>query len=185
MPSPVRVKRHGEPHSWIVIWLGGYLSATPYIGIGDNVTVRLDLENEVQPDAYLRIEPARGGTSRISDDDYLEGAPELIVEIAASSVAYDLHTKKRVYQRSGVQEYLVCQTYDQRVDWFALRDGVYATLAPDESGILKSERFPGLWLNPKAFWAGDLAALLATLHEGLASPEHRAFVEQMKAMQKA
>ena len=169
MPSPTRFTKHGEPHGWIIGWLVAYAAATPAVRLGNNVNVRLDLENEVQPDAFLVIEPARGGKVEIAPDDYLEGAPELIVEIAASSVANDLYTKKRVYQRSGVPEYLVCQTYEKRVDWFVLRDGLYASLAPDENGVIKSQVFPGLWLNVNTFWEGDLAALLATVQSGIAS----------------
>jgi Uma2 family endonuclease len=123
-----------------------------------------------------------GGRSLLTADDYLAGSPELIVEIAASSAAYDLHDKRRVYQRSGVQEYLALQVYEQEATWFALREGVYEPLPADEAGILHSEVFPGLWLNAPAFWANDLAAVLATLQEGLASPEHAAFVTKLRAI---
>jgi Uma2 family endonuclease len=184
MPSPIRIAKHSEPHGWIVGWLAVYLAATPGTRLGDNGSVRLDLENEVQPDAFLRIETARGGKSRVTPDDYLEGPPELIAEIAASSAAYDLHIKKRVYQRSGVQEYLAAQMQEKRVDWFVLREGVYANLSSDDAGILKSEVFPGLWLNVKAFWAGDLAAILATLQEGVASAGHAEFCARLETQQR-
>ncbi len=147
---------------------------------GDNVTVRLDFENVVQPDAVLRLDPKLGGRSRVSKDDYLEGPPELIVEIAASSAAYDLHDKRRVYGRNGVQEYLAVQMYEQKVDWFVLREGVYATLKPDAQRVLRSEIFPGLWLNPAAIFNGDLAVMLAILQQGLASPEHSGFVARLQ-----
>jgi Uma2 family endonuclease len=181
MPSPIRHRQHGQPHYRIITWLGVYVAATPGTDASDNVTVRLDLENEVQPDALLRLEEAVGGQSKVTIDDYLEGPPELIVEIAASSASYDLHDKRRVYARNGVQEYLVVQMYEQRVDWLTLREGVYQALQPNEKGILRSEVFPGLWLQPAALWSGNLAAMLAVLQEGLASPEHTAFVEQIKA----
>ena len=103
------------------------------------------------------------------------------MEIAASSAAYDLHDKRRVYQRSGVQEYLALQVYEQEATWFVLREGVYEALPADAADILRSEVFPGLWLNAPAFWAGDLATVLATLQEGLASPEHTAFVAQLNS----
>lgn len=182
MPSPVHFKQHGQPHAHLVTWLGVYTAATPKVIGGDNTTVRLDFENEVQPDVLLRLEPAMGGRSRLTDDDYIEGPPELIVEIAASSAAYDLYDKRRVYARSGVQEYIVAQAYEQRVDWFVLREGVYQALVADESGVLRSERFPGLWLQAQALWEGDLAAMLATLQLGLASPEHAAWVERQANM---
>ncbi len=165
-------------------WLGQYQAKTPNVMGGSHATLRLDFENEPQPDALLRLETAVGGRSRITDDDYLEGAPELVVEIAASSASYDLHDKRRAYGRNGVQEYLVWQTYEQAVVWFILREGVYEPLQPDEKGILRSEVFPGLWLQPKALWENDLVALLAVLQEGLASPAHAAFVEALRQYQK-
>jgi Uma2 family endonuclease len=108
-------------------------------------------------------------------------SPELIVEIAASSASYDLYDKRRAYARNEVPEYLVIQTYEKRVNWFVLREGVYEILQPDEKGILRSDIFPGLWLQPAALWSADLATLLAILQEGLSAPEHAAFVEQLKA----
>lgn len=174
--SPVRFAQHGRPHSDIITWLGVYRAATPGVTGADNATVRLDFENDVQPDALLRLEPQHGGRSRVTEDDYIEGSPELLVEVAASSAAYDLHDKRRAYARNGVQEYLVVQIYEQRVDWFVLREGVYVPLAATADGILCSNLFPGLWFDPAAFWRGDLAALLATVQRGTATPEHAAFV---------
>jgi putative restriction endonuclease len=78
-------------------------------------------------------------------------------------------------QPNGVPEYLAIQVYERRVEWFALHEGAYRPLTADERGIIRSEVFPGLWLQPAALWSGDLAALLATLQEGLASPQHTAF----------
>ncbi|HID51129.1 MAG TPA: Uma2 family endonuclease [Anaerolineae bacterium] len=178
--SPIHLQKHADPHFDIIGWLAAYRAATPGVKGSDNATLRLDFENEPQPDALLRLETAVGGRSHVTDDDYLEGAPELIVEIAASSASYDLHDKRRAYGRNGVQEYLVWQTYEQAVVWFALREGVYEPLQPDEKGILRSEIFPGLWLLPKALWENDLAALLAVLQEGLQSPEHAAFVQKLQ-----
>ena len=179
MPSPVHYALHSQPHVDIITWLGVYRAATPGVAGGDNATVRLDYENVVQPDALLRLEPAQGGRSRVTEDDYLAGPPELVVEIAASSASYDMHDKRRVYARNGVQEYLVAQAYEQRVDWFVLREGVYEALQPDAEGILRSEVFPGLWLPADALWAGDLATMLAVLQQGLASPEHAAYVADL------
>ena len=76
-----------------------------------------------------------GGQSRVSDDDYLEGAPELIVEIAASSATYDLHDKLRVYRRNGVREYVVWRVHDRQIDWFVLADEEYRRLEPDAAGV--------------------------------------------------
>jgi Uma2 family endonuclease len=178
--SPVRHTQHGHPHFNIIGWLSFYCAATPGVSGSDNATTRLDLENEPQPDVLLRLDSALGGRSQITPDGYLEGPPELIVEVAASSAAYDLHEKRRAYARNGVPEYLAIQVYERRVDWFVLREGVYQALTPDAQGVLRSEIFPGLWLRPAALWAGDLATLVAVLQEGLAAPEHTAFVERLR-----
>ncbi|RIK41483.1 MAG: hypothetical protein DCC55_11770 [Chloroflexi bacterium] len=180
MPSPVQYKRHGNPHLYLGGWLTTYLANTPGVEGGDNVTVRLDNQNEPQPDLLLRLDRVLGGRSFIGPDDYVEGAPELIVEIAATSASYDLHDKKHVYARNGVAEYLVALTYEERVVWFILREGEYEELQPDADGILRSEVFPGLWLQPSALWENDLAGLLAVVQRGLASEEHRAFAERLQ-----
>jgi Uma2 family endonuclease len=182
MPSPVHHEKHSKPHSRIVGWLFNYVAATPGTDLGDNATVRLDLENVVQPDAFLRIHDDKGGRSRVSDDDYLEGAPELIVEIAASSAAYDLHEKLRVYRRNGVQEYLVLLAHEQETRWLQLVESEYRPLTPDAAGVLGSQVFPGLRLQPDQFWADDLAGLLQVLQMGLDAPEHKTFVTQLREM---
>jgi Uma2 family endonuclease len=100
------------------------------------------LDNEPQPDAVLLISENCGGQARLSDDDYVEGAPELVVEIAASSVAIDLHDKKRAYRRNGVQEYIVWQVCEQRLDWFYLQQGEYVSLPVAEDDVIRSRVFP-------------------------------------------
>lgn len=177
MPTPVRYASHARPHQIINGWLLTYSAATPGVETADNATVRLDLENEVQPDALLRL--VRGGRSRVSEDDYLEGAPELIVEIATSSAAYDLHDKLRAYRRNAVQEYVVWQIEDERLDWFAWQEGEYVPLEPDEAGVVHSQVFPGLWLDVPALLAGDLPQVLATLQQGLKTEEHAAFAARL------
>ncbi|HAC65248.1 MAG TPA: Uma2 family endonuclease, partial [Cyanothece sp. UBA12306] len=157
---------------------GGYWLATPGVKVGDNCTVRLDAENEPQPDALLRI--TVNGQSTISEDGYVEGAPELIVEIAASTASIDLNDKLKAYQRNQVQEYLVWRVYDKEFDWFRLKEGKYIKLKPNAKGTICSEYFPGLWLAPAALLTGDLAEISATLQQGLNSSEHQNFVEKMK-----
>ena len=181
MPSPVRFASHGEPHSWVLTWLGTYSASTPGARVADNATVRLDSSNEPQPDALLRIEPEAGGRSRLGDDDYVEGAPELVVETASSSAAYDLHDKLRAYLRNGVREYMVWRVYDEALDWFSLKDGIYVPLAPDTTGgVIRSEVFPGLRLAVDALLAGNVAQVLAVLREGIGTAEHVEFVERLR-----
>jgi Uma2 family endonuclease len=178
MASPLRFETHAETHADLLIWLGNYKIATPGVRLGDNPTVRLDIDNEPQPDAVLLIDASCGGQSRLSDDGYIEGAPELVVEIAASTASIDLRDKKRVYRRNGVKEYLVWQVMEERFDWFRMQDGEYISVAPDAEGIIRSQVFPGLWLAVKALLAGDMVQVIATLQTGLSCSEHQQFLQQ-------
>jgi hypothetical protein len=111
---------------------------------GGDGSVRLDADNEVQPDALLRIDEACGGQSRVAADGFIEGAPELVVEISGSSASYDLHAKLHVYRRAGVCEYIVWRVYDRALDWFMLEEGRFVAQTPDADGVLHSQSFPGL-----------------------------------------
>lgn len=163
MAAAVRARKHGKPHSDLMTWLGVYATQNLNIEVYDNATVRLDLDNEPQPDIVLRVKEEAGGQSRISEDDYLEGAPELIVEIAASTASYDLHQKFNLYRRHGVQEYIVWRVLDEEIDWFCLQEGDYVRQIPDDRGRLSSDRFSGLILDVPALLAGNLAQVLAEL----------------------
>ena len=180
MPSPVRLRLHGRPHGHLNWWLTSYEARTPGVVLGDNSTVRLDLDNEPQPDVLLLVDPALGGQARISADDYVEGAPELVAEIAASSASYDSNAKLNAYRRNGVREYIVWRVLDGEIDWHILREGIYDDLPLDEDGIYRSEVFPGLWLDPKALIRGDLTTVENVLRKGLASPAHAVLLEKLK-----
>ncbi len=164
--SPLRFTSHGKPHSQIIGWLVTYQSMVTGLEVGIEPTVRLDDDNEPQPDAVLfRI----GGNAQIDGDGYITGAPELIAEIAASTVSYDLYSKKRIYERNGVKEYIVWRTLDCQLDWFISENGEYQKLEPDDSGIIRSREFEGLWLNVNAILQNDMSAVLKTLQTGIAS----------------
>ena len=180
MGSPVRFGKHGQPHARLLTWLGTYAALTQGVGLGDNATVRLDADTEPQPDALLRIEPEAGGTSRISADDYVEGVPEFVAEVASSTVSYDLHDKLDAYRRAGVKEYFVWRVDDRQIDWFVLHDGAYVRLTPDESGVTSSRVFPGLRLALPALLTGDMTQVMAELHNGLGTAEHAAFVALLR-----
>lgn len=179
MPSPVRHRRHGWPHGRLIGWLIQYEAGTPGVETGNESTTRLDLDNEPQPDAVLFIDPKRGGQAHITTDDYIEGAPELVAEVAASNVSIALNAKLHVYRRNGVREYIVWRVLDQEIDWFVLREGRYDRLQPGADGLYRSEIFPGLWLDPAALLRGDLATVLAAVQRGIASPEHAVFVAKL------
>jgi Uma2 family endonuclease len=155
--------RHSEPHGIVSGWLLLYAASHPQLQFLSDSTVRLEGENDVQPDALLRKRD--GGTSLISSDWHVHGPPELSVEVAARSVAYDLFEKKEAYRRHGVQEYLVWQVWDRRVDWWELRDGQYVSIEPDPDGVIESRVFPRLRLHVPRLLEGDLAGVLAEIRQ--------------------
>lgn len=161
--SPTRFGMHGEQHGAMTGLFYAYVARTPGVRLANNATVFLDADNEFQPDVCLFRDPPPPGGARITDDDYIEGAPQLVAEIAASSASYDLHDKLRAYRRAGVEEYVVWQVLENRITWFRLREGEYIPVEPDANGIIESAAFPGLRLDVKAMLAGDGAAVLAAL----------------------
>jgi Uma2 family endonuclease len=180
MPPPASFREHSEPNAHLVGLLTAYAAATPHVLIGTAGSLRLGPRNMPQPDAHLMIAAEAGGQACIDQDDYVAGAPELVAEVAASSASYDLHDKKDVYRRSGVREYVVWRTYDAAIDYFVLRGDRYVRLAADADGTCRSRAFPGLWLAARPLLAGDLAAALARVQEGIASPAHAAFAERLQ-----
>ncbi len=143
-------------------------------------SVRLALDNMPQPDGLLFITPEHGGQVKIDDEDYVNGAPDLVAEVAANSAHYDVNDKLEVYRLHGVREYIVWRMLDREIDWFFLPGGRSERLALAEDGILRSTIFPGLWLDPAALLRDDFETLLAVLHRGIDTPEHAAFKAQLQ-----
>jgi len=183
VPSPAGCP-HGGSHGRILVWLGGYSMSTPGTVFFDNTTTILDDHNEYQPDAQLVIPPEYGGQG-VKLGKYVEGAPQLVVEVAATSEAYDLFEKFEVYQQTGVQEYLIVLVREQEVRWFHRKDGKFELLAADAGGVIRSAMFPGLWLDAISLFAGNPASLLTTLQAGLADPAHAEFVQRLTAARQA
>ena len=93
----------------------GFLVSAP-------MDVRFDEGNIYQPD-ILYIEESR------KDEivkDFVEGAPDLIIEILSPSNAYyDLRQKKEVYEKYGVKEYIIIDPIAQNADLYLLKEGAY------------------------------------------------------------
>ena len=180
IPSPVRQRSHGRQHSHLNFWLCAYEGSTAGVEVGDNSTVLLDLDNTPQPDCLLFIQPEHGGRVRIGEKGYVEGAPDLVAEVASSSASYDLGDKLKAYWRNGAREYVVWRVLDRQIDWFILHEERYEPLHPAADGILRSTVFPGLWLDPAALMRGDGNAVYAVVQQGLNSPEHADFVARLE-----
>jgi Uma2 family endonuclease len=175
--SPLK-RGHGTVHFPLGTLLFTYQGRTPGVESGDNTTLLLGPDSEPQPDAYLRILSEYGGQSRTTGDDYIEGAPELIAEIAYSSRAIDLHAKRKDYAKYGVLEYLVLSVKERELRWFDLKGD--QELAVGGDGVVRVRTFPGLWIHAQGLLAKDYERMMGTLEEGLATGEHAEFVERLE-----
>ena len=183
VPSPLS-PGHGFYHALVMGWLVNYGIATPGTKAGDNMTTILGETSEPQPDGALIIDPAAGGQTALPEDGYLTGAPELIVEVASSTASIDLHAKRRDYEPAGVLEYVVVVLRQRVIRWFVLQDGAYQEMSADPDGIFRSRVFPGLWLHANVLLQLDGATVMDVLRQGLATPEHAAFVQRLQAPQR-
>ncbi|MBC7856239.1 MAG: Uma2 family endonuclease [Pirellulaceae bacterium] len=177
MGAALRHKQHGDPHRRFIGWMDRYAAYTPGIDGGIAGSVEMDDWNEPQPDCYLFLPPALGSKVVVTDEGYLAGAPDLIAEISAYTASIDLHRKKDVYQRHGVREYIVWRVLEETIDWFVLDELTYTPLLPDQDGVIRSPLFPGLWLDVAAMLRGPAQRVHEVLDQGLATPEHAAFVQ--------
>jgi Uma2 family endonuclease len=170
---------HGFPDASMIGLLFFYSVATPGTETRSNATAILGPRSEVQPDSALFIDPESGGQTYLNENRFAVGAPELVVEIALTSLATDLNAKRLAYEAAGTREYVVFDATHRRFHWWTLRNGRFEPLEPDAAGIFRSVAFPGLWLDSEAFVRGDKKGLLGCLQEGLARPEHADFVARL------
>ncbi len=176
MASPLK-RKHGTHHFKLSLVLSLYEAATPGIEGADNMTAILGEESEPQPDLMLRLLTECGGQSKYNEEDYLVGAPELVAEVAHSSKAIDMGRKRQDYLEAGVQEYIVLCIEEQELHWFHFPSR--KKLKADRKGVWKSRVFPGLWIHGPALLARDSARLMATVQQGLATPDHAKFARQL------
>ena len=179
MPSPVS-NVHRNSHFVLSCWLGSYATVTPGCRGGIAGTWLMSQDSAPQPDLSLEIDHECGGQSRV-EGGYSTGAPELVVEISHTTSARDRGAKLRLYERSGVREYITVRPEARQIVWRELVDGSYREMAAVEDGIFRSRVFPGLWLDAAPLWNGDLAGVAAAVQRGTATAEHAAFVERLAA----
>jgi Uma2 family endonuclease len=178
MASPARWK-HGRLVQSVGLVLGLYVAGTPGTDDAGDVTVILGEVSEPQPDVAIRLLPECGGQSRVDEDGYLVGAPELVAEVAYSSRSIDMNQKWDDYLKAGVQEYLVVLVEEGRLRWYHLPSR--EEIAANRQGVFRSRIFPGLWVDAQALFKGDKGRLVEVARQGLAHREHAAFVRKLEA----
>jgi Uma2 family endonuclease len=171
---------HGRPDANLTGLLCMYSFETPGTIVQIATPTRLGPKSEVQPDSALLIDPAFGGRTFDDERGLTTNAPELVVEIASSTLRLDLNAKKRVYEEAGALEYVVLDVPHQKFHWFALNEGRFEPLEIDPDGLYRSKVFHGLWVDEAAFVRNDGRAMTTSLRLGLESPEHAAFVERLR-----
>lgn len=177
-PPAVSVENHGEPQALIIGLLALYASKTPGVLVSGPGTVRLGADSDPEPDVFLRLTPERGGQCIKADDGYVDGPPELCMEIANSSAGTDLFLKRDLYEEHGVREYVVWLPAADRAVIHRLRDGKFnrqTIEASDPAPVFDSEVFPGLRIDFGRLAASDLAGAFEALQTALETPEHTAF----------
>ena len=158
MASPVSID-HGESDGIIQSWLGLYAAYAQGVKLLPNTTLIFDNQSVVQPDAML----VKGDVT-VTKDGYVTSVPGFVVEIALTSASIDLNRKLETYRTHKVPEYLVWRPRDQVLDWFVLdEEGNYQSTEPAADGLLRSEVFPGLILDPQALLRLDSRAVLESL----------------------
>jgi hypothetical protein len=170
----------GEARAKLIGWMGQYEYRIQGIEGSCNGSIRMEPESMAQPDVTLFLLPENGGRVLISDDDYLEGGPELVAHVVASRASYPRHANLSLYRRNGIRECLFWSVLDRDIEWLALREHGYDALREHEDGILRSEVSPGLWLDPDALIEDDCPALIDVIRRGLDTPEYTAFVERLR-----
>jgi len=180
-PKPIPLLTFGEPCAHLIGWLAQYDVETPGVEGGAHAHIRLDAFNEPQPEVSLIIRPECGGAVRIVNG-MVEGPPELVTEVTYDTPVVDPNTRLYLYRRHGIREYIRWRTTERTIDWFALHGERYERLPSDSAGVIRSEVFPGLWLDTDSMLRNDPLAVRQCQELGNASPEHARFAARLRQL---
>jgi len=160
--SPVSTR-----HNRITWFLGRLLQQ--YVeqhGLGE--VLGPELQVRLRPDLRRVPDLLFVATERLAivGQTYVDGAPDLIVEIVSpDSVARDWRDKFLEYQAAGVSEYWVIDSAYRRAEFYALGEEGQYHLLPVEEGVVRSTAVPGFWLRPDWLWQEPLPGVLDTARE--------------------
>ena len=142
--TPVPKTKHQRISSNLTMALGTFIKKH---ALGEVLTAPYDVilsdENVVQPD-LLFVSTARAA---IVTEDNIQGAPDLVVEILSeSSRKKDEVTKRKLFERFGVQEYWIVDPELEIVKIFKLTQHGYgraSELSKETNDVLTTELLPG------------------------------------------
>ncbi|MBI5014562.1 MAG: Uma2 family endonuclease [Deltaproteobacteria bacterium] len=116
--TPAPTSRHQRISGRLFFVLEGALRGSPCVPFYAPVNVVLSEVDVVQPDMLVVCD-----RDKITPD-CIRGVPDLVVEILSPSTALkDRRSKKHLYERSGVREYLIVEPEARYVERFALEAG--------------------------------------------------------------
>ncbi|MEH2085915.1 Uma2 family endonuclease [Nostoc sp.] len=131
---------HGKDHVVIIFAVTLFAALQGILATGlDTTTFRKTGVQDCQPDvAYYLRERAQtipAGTGIVNLDRY--PAPDLVIEIAKTSLLDDLGTKRSLYEELGIAEYWVVDVQNAQIIAYAIAD-------QGSKRIQESQVLPGL-----------------------------------------
>jgi len=129
---------------------------------GATATVRLTKYQGPEPDVFFICK----SRLRIMGEKYIEGPPDLCVEvISRSSRKIDRGRKFVLYADHRVKEYWIVDPLRDTVEFYANQDGEWIEIKPDVQGRLHSKVLPGFWFKPEWLAGTLLPPISAMLKE--------------------
>jgi len=100
--APAPITRHQRIKGWLYTKISNKLEGKKCIPFDAPIDVIFSKHDVVQPDILVVCDP-----KKITEKN-IQGAPDLIIEILSPSTSKrDRWTKKQLYERNGVKEYII------------------------------------------------------------------------------
>jgi Uma2 family endonuclease len=139
---------HSEAVNWLFVLLKMFVDKHQLgRAMQTDFMVRLPKRRRL-PDLFFVSKNSKAKFTRT----YLQGAPDLIVEIVSpDSESRDWRDKYLDYQSAGVREYWVIDPASQSAEFYALKRGKYAPMAVND-GVIRSQVVADFWIKVDWLW---------------------------------
>jgi Uma2 family endonuclease len=162
-PEPTTVTgRHQDIRLYLTVLLKTFVEMTDAGMVRDApYQVRLDDEHVYQPDIVF----ITNSSFDRMHETYVEGAPDVIVEvISPESAAQDRGEKFVTYEARGVREYWLIDPIRELANIYHLGpDDLYDDFRPDTAGRLRSRVLKGFVLDVNRLWRRVLPTTVETV----------------------